>query len=87
MTDIDKLIRGSIDTHIHHCSDVMPRRIDVVAATRQVQLAGMRAIVFKHHYYSTSPLAIIVNQMMPDVGAIGGICLDVRASHKKRLSS
>jgi len=76
MIDIDKLLRGSIDMHLHHGPDVMPRRIDALEAARQAQLAGMRAIVLKHCYYPTAPIVIIVNQLIPDVEVIGIICLD-----------
>ena len=76
MIDIDKLLRGSIDMHLQYGPDVMPRRIDALEAARQAQLAGMRAIVLKHYYCSIAPLAIIVNQMIPDVEVIDNICLD-----------
>jgi hypothetical protein len=36
----------------------------------------MRAIVLKHHYYPTAPLAILVNRLVPGIEVIGSICLD-----------
>jgi hypothetical protein len=76
MADIDTLLQGSIDMHLHHGPDIIPRRLDALETARQAQLAGMRAIVLKHHYYPTEPLAIMVNQLVSDVKVLGSICLD-----------
>ncbi len=77
MIDIDKLLEGSIDTHVHHGPDsFMPRRVDALEAAQQAQQAGMRAIVLKNHHYPTAPLAITVGQLVPEVRVFGSICLD-----------
>jgi hypothetical protein len=76
MIDIDRLLHGSIDMHIHPGPDNIPRRLDVLEAARQAQQAGMRAIVIKNHYYPTAPLAYLVNQLVPGIQVFGSLCLD-----------
>lgn len=74
--DVDKLLDGSIDMHLHPGPDVFPCRVDALEAARQAHQAGMRAIVLKNHSFPTTPLAIIVNQLVPEVEVYGSICLD-----------
>jgi hypothetical protein len=74
--NLDDLLRGSIDMHLHPGPDVFPCRLDALEAARQARQAGMRAIVIKNHSYPTTPLAVILKQLVPEVGIIGSICLD-----------
>ena len=76
MIDVDELVQGSIDMHLHPGPDLVPRRVDALEAARQAQQMMMRAIVLKNHHYSTAPLAIIVSQLVPGIEVIGSICLD-----------
>ena len=77
MTVIDELHQGSIDMHVHHGPDSLaPRRVDALEAAEQAEQAEMRAIVLKNHHYPTAPLAIIVEQLVPEVKVFGSICLD-----------
>ena len=76
MIDLDLLMRGAIDMHVHHAPDTNRRRIDALEAAKQAQQAGMRAIVLKCHSYPTAPLAILINQLVPSIKIFGSICLD-----------
>jgi len=76
MTDIDSLIRGSIDMHMHPAPDIIPSRVDALEAARQAKAVGMRGFVIKSHFYPSAPLATIVNQLVPEVSAFGSVCLD-----------
>jgi hypothetical protein len=76
MKDIDNLLYGSIDMHLHVGPDTMPHCVDAIEAARQAQQAGMRAIVLKNHHYTTVPLAITASQLVPGVAVFGGVCLD-----------
>jgi hypothetical protein len=76
MVDIDNILLGSIDMHLHPGPDTFKCRLDALEAAKQARQAGMRAIVIKNHYYPTAPLAIMVNQLVPDFDTIGSICLD-----------
>ena len=52
------------------------RRGNALEAARQARQVGMRAIVIKNHSYPTTPLAIMVGQLVPEVAVFGSICLD-----------
>lgn len=73
---IDKLVAGSIDTHLHPGLSTGLSRVDVIEAARQAQQAGMKAIVLKSHNYTAAAVAIIVNQLVPGIRVFGSVCLD-----------
>ncbi len=74
--NIDHLVRGSIDMHMHPGPAAGPCRVDAIEAARQAQQAGMKAIVLKSHSYTAAAVAIIVNQLVPDIRVFGSVCLD-----------
>ncbi len=75
--DIDGILRGSSDMHLHNGPDAFrSRRLDALQAATQAQQSGMRSIVLKSHIYPTAPLAMIVNQLVPGIKVFGSICLD-----------
>lgn len=77
MDAIDRLLRGSIDMHVHMAPDAnIERSVDALQAATQAQAAGMRAIVLKSHDYPTAPLAAILGQQFGKVSVIGSLCLD-----------
>ena len=73
--NLDHLIRGSIDMHMHPGPSAGPCRFDAIQAAQQAKQAGMKAIVLKSHSY-TAAVAIIVSQLVPDIKIIGSICLN-----------
>lgn len=74
--DYDALISGSIDMHLHPGPDAFRCRVDALEAAEQARQAGMKAIVFKNHSYPTAPVAMMVNQLVPDFTVFGSVCLD-----------
>ena len=40
MIDIDQLVRGTIDMHLHPGPDNVPRRVDALEAAQQALIAG-----------------------------------------------
>jgi hypothetical protein len=76
MIDYDKLVSGSIDMHLHPGPDAFKCRVDALEAANQAKQAGMRAIVIKNHFYPTAPIAMMVNQLVPDFIVFGSVCLD-----------
>ena len=74
--EIDELLQGSIDMHLHTKPSPTPYRLDALETARLAQEAGMRAIVFKSHYYPTEPIASLVRQLVPGVAVFGSVCLD-----------
>jgi hypothetical protein len=73
--NLDHLVRGAIDMHLHPGPSPGPCRFDAIQAAQQAQQAGMKAIVLKSHSY-TAAVAIIVNQLVTGIKAIGSICLN-----------
>ena len=74
--DYDALISGSIDMHMHPGPDAFKCRVDALEAANQARQAGMKAIVLKNHSYPTAPVAMMVNQLVPDFTVFGSVCLD-----------
>ena len=62
---ITDLLKGAIDLHCHSGPSVMPRRLNHVEAIREGEEAGLRAILFKDHYYSVTPVAALLDEIMP----------------------
>src|SRR4051812_21421123 len=53
-SQIEALLKGAIDLHCHSGPSVMPRRIDHIDAIEDARAHGIRAILFKDHYYSAT---------------------------------
>lgn len=62
---ITELLKGAIDLHCHSGPSVMPRRLNHVEAIKEGEAAGLRAILFKDHYYSVTPVAALLDEIMP----------------------
>ena len=76
-SQINDVLRGSIDMHLHFGPDpIIPRRVDALSAAIDAQQAGMRAIVLKSHSFPTAPSAYAARQAVPDIEIIGSLCLD-----------
>src|SRR3546814_14152911 len=54
---IERLLKGAIDLHCHRGPSVMPRDHDHSQAITAASDAGLRAILFKVHFYYADPLA------------------------------
>jgi hypothetical protein len=75
--EIERLLDGAIDIHVHSTPDDRPRSIDALDVTRLALQRGMRAIVLKNHYESTAGLAYLVRRIVPDMLVFGGIDLNL----------
>ncbi|MFV3075348.1 DUF6282 family protein [Niveispirillum fermenti] len=79
MTDprIESLLIGAVDLHCHSGPSVMPRSLNHVEATHQAEAAGLRAILFKDHYYSVTPVAELLKETMkPKIELLTGVPLN-----------
>lgn len=79
MTDprIDALLIGAIDLHCHSGPSVMPRSLNHVQAIHEAEAAGLRAILFKDHYYSVTPVAELLKETMkPKIELLTGVPLN-----------
>lgn len=74
---IGKLLVGAVDLHCHSGPSVMPRRLNHVEAIREAEAAGLRAVLFKDHYYSVSPVAELLKETMaPKIELLTGVPLN-----------
>ncbi len=62
---IAELLKGAIDLHCHSGPSVMPRCLNHVEAIEQGEAAGLRAILFKDHYYSVTPVVALLEEIRP----------------------
>lgn len=74
--NLDELLAGSIDMHLHIGPDEMNTRVTGLEAAEQAAEVGMKAIVLKNHSYPTTPVTVLVNELVPEVEVFGGMCLD-----------
>lgn len=71
-----RILRGSIDMHVHCQPDLLPRRQNAVAEVMMAREMGLRGLVFKNPCYPTMPLADLVSKLVPGIDVFGGICLE-----------
>lgn len=58
---IDALLRGAIDMHCHSGPSVLPRRLDHIEAMQEASEAGLKALLFKDHFYSATPVTELLD--------------------------
>jgi hypothetical protein len=75
-SNIDELLSGSIDMHLHIGPDEMPTRVDAIEAAEQAADVEMKAIVLKNHSFPTVPLAVTMQKLVPEIKVFGSVCLD-----------
>lgn len=75
---IERLLKGAVDLHCHSGPSVMPRKINHAEAVRQAKAVGMRAILFKDHYYSTTPVSELLREMLDEkeIAILSGVPLN-----------
>jgi hypothetical protein len=71
-----RILRGSIDMHVHCQPDLLPRRQNAVAEVMMAREMGLRGLIFKNPCYPTMPLADLVSKLVPGIDVFGGICLE-----------
>ncbi|MSQ05782.1 MAG: histidinol phosphatase [Dehalococcoidia bacterium] len=78
MSNVDRLLEGSVDIHVHFGPDPkVVRRANAIAVAQQAKDMGMRGLVLKSHEYPTTPVASTVSQVVPGLALVGGVALDV----------
>lgn len=75
---INDLLTGAVDLHCHSGPSVMPRKIDHIEAMEEASAANMRALLFKDHYYSVTPVTELLNKHFShlNVEVISGVPLN-----------
>jgi len=70
------LVRGGYDLHVHSGPDVLPRQANDVEAARRFAQRGLAGFAIKSHYASTAARARLARWLVPEVDALGSICLN-----------
>jgi hypothetical protein len=65
---VEALIKGAIDIHCHSGPSVMPRCLDHIDALEEASSVGMRALLFKDHYYSATPITELLKGRYAHLG-------------------
>lgn len=75
---VEELLKGAVDLHCHSGPSIMPRKINHAEAVRQAAAVGMRAILFKDHYYPTTPAAELLKEILDEKGIaiLSGVALN-----------
>lgn len=77
--EVDGLIEGAVDLHVHPFPSPFPRRMGIVEATKDAEKAGYRAIVVKSHHHSMVPDVLALHETgLGDspVRVFGGVALN-----------
>jgi len=75
---VARVLKGSVDLHVHPAPSPLPRRIDAVEAAQAAESIGMRAIVVKSHHHSTVTDVLALGRDLNGlpVNVFGGIALN-----------
>lgn len=74
--DLNHLLKGAYDMHIHTAPDVTPRKCDDLELARRLQAAGMAGCAIKSHYMDTSGRAALLQKLYPELTFAGGVTLN-----------
>jgi hypothetical protein len=75
---VARVLKGSVDLHVHPAPSPLPRRVDAVEAAQAAEGIGMRAIVVKSHHHSTVTDVLALGRDLNGlpVKVFGGIALN-----------
>ena len=75
---VARVLKGSVDLHVHPAPSPLPRRVDAVEAAQAAEAIGMRAIVVKSHHHSTVTDVLALGRDLNGlpVKVFGGIALN-----------
>ena len=75
---VARVLKGSVDLHVHPAPSPLPRRVDAVEAAQAAEGIGMRAIVVKSHHHSTVTDVLALGRDLKGlpVKVFGGIALN-----------
>ncbi|GHV96607.1 hypothetical protein AGMMS50293_29270 [Spirochaetia bacterium] len=76
MPEIDAILKGAYDLHVHSAPDVLPRKMDDIEMAQRIINCGMGGYAIKSHYFCTSERAELIKKMFPLCDAVGTITLN-----------
>lgn len=59
---VSDLLRGTVDLHCHSGPSIMGRKLDHLEEIAEADAVGMRAVLFKDHFYSAAPVMALINR-------------------------
>jgi hypothetical protein len=76
VSEIDAILKGAYDLHVHSAPDVLPRKMNDIEMAQRIINCGMGGYAIKSHYFCTSERAELVKKMFPLCDAVGTITLN-----------
>lgn len=75
---VNDLMRGAVDLHCHSGPSVMERLVDHIDAIEEAATNGMRAVLYKDHYYPTAPIVELIRERYAhlNVEPLGSVVLN-----------
>ncbi len=73
---IQGLLQGTFDTHVHSAPDLLPRKFDDIDLAKLALERGFGGFVLKSHHAVTADRATLIREMFPGVKAYGAIALN-----------
>jgi hypothetical protein len=74
---IARVLKGSIDTHLHLAPADATRPRDAIEAAKEAKALGMRAILITSHYEPTASVAYLVRQAVPGIEVFGSLSFEL----------
>ena len=75
-SEIEEILKGSYDLHVHAAPDVQERRLDALETARYAYESEMGGFVLKSHDYPTAPLTYALNRMYPGLEVFSALALN-----------
>lgn len=76
IVSLGQSLEGVIDVHAHVDPETIPRSVDAVTLAQLAKYEGMRAVVFKNHFFPTTGIAFLTHRVVPGIDVFGAIALN-----------
>lgn len=87
MDDVDELLKGVCDIHLHAAPDSRERSVDEWHFAHDAQRAGYRAVMFKSNDFSCHDRAYIIRQGLSGMDIFGSLCMNRVHGDKVNVSA
>lgn len=76
LSDVNSLLEGAFDMHVHAAPDAQPRKTDCVELVSTAKAKGLKGVLIKDHITLTGDRASILNRFHPDFMVYGAVVLN-----------
>lgn len=76
MRDVDEILRGGYDLHVHAAPDMRPRLMDAPALVEHYRAAGLAGALLKDHFFPTVGRNLVLNQEHADFRCLSSCALN-----------